>query len=316
MNATCDRLTVRILAENYVDMLLTDRPHVTRFGMADHFDPRSAVPWAENGLSYLVDVETDGRMRRILFDVGFSAEVVLHNLHLLKIDPATIDHVALSHGHPDHCGGILGVLEAIGRPVPVSVHPDAFHPRYIMPKSGHPMTYINQGLVPADIEAAGGRLVISRSPLALAAGLATSGEIDRNVDFEREVPTGRFHVRAGALEADEIVDDQALFAHVRGIGLVVISGCAHSGIVNTIGHGLAASGADRLYAVMGGFHLGHPGISDEKISRTTDALVELDPALLAPMHCSGFRAWQHMEPKLPDAFTLMSAAATIVFASS
>lgn len=316
MTATCDRLTVRILAENYVDMLLPDRPHVARFGMADHFDPRSAVPWAENGLSYLVDVEALGRMRRILFDVGFSAEVVLHNLELLGIDPSTIDHVALSHGHPDHCGGILGVLQAIGRPVPVSVHPDAFHPRYIMPKSGHPMTYINQGLTAVEVERSGGRLVLSRSPLELAAGVATSGEIVRNVDFEREVPAGRFHVRNGVFEADEIVDDQALYAHVRGLGLVVISGCAHSGIVNTIRHGLGASGADRLYAVMGGFHLGHPGISEEKIRRTTDALEELDPALLAPMHCSGFRAWQQMEPRLPAAFTLMSAAATLVFEAS
>lgn len=313
MIPTCDRLTIHILDENYIDMLLTDAPPVRRFGMAKHFDVKTGVPWAENGLSYLVDVETHGETRRILFDAGFSAEVVLHNMALLEIEPGSIDHVVLSHGHPDHCRGSVGVLEAIGRPVPVAVHPDAFHPRYISLPSGHPMTYINLGFGAAEIERAGGRLVAARTPLELATGATLSGEVERTVDFEQEVPAGRFHVREGELVPDEIVDDQALFANVRGLGLVVLSGCAHSGIVNTIRHGLALTGARRLHAVMGGFHLGHPGISQEKIEKTADALVELAPDLVSPMHCSGFRTWRTVAERLPDAFTVMTAAATIDF---
>ena len=315
MISTCDRLTVRILDENYIDMLLVDAPPVRRFGMAKHFDPKSGVPWAENGLSYLVDVESNGDTRRILFDAGFSAEVVLHNMALLEVDPASIDHVVLSHGHPDHGRGIVGVLQAIGRPVPVSIHPDAFHPRYINLRSGHPMTYINLGFGAAEIERAGGRLVLSRSPLELATGAILSGEVDRAVDFEEEVPAGRFHVRGGEVVPDEIIDDQALYVNVRGLGLVVLSGCAHSGIVNTVRHGLSLTSAQRLHAVMGGFHLGHPGISQDKIDKTADALVQLEPDLVSPMHCSGFRTWQAVADRLPDAFVLMTAAATVEFAA-
>lgn len=315
MISTCDRLTVRILDENYIDMLLTDAPPVHRFGMAKHFDPKTGVPWAENGLSYLADLESGGETRRILFDAGFSAEVVLHNMALLEIDPASIDHVVLSHGHPDHCRGIVGVLEAIGRPIPVAVHPDAFHPRYISLRSGHPMTYINLGFGSSEIERAGGRLVLSRTPLELATGAILSGEVERSVDFEEEVPAGRFHVREGALVPDEIVDDQALYVNVRGLGLVVLSGCAHSGILNTVRHGLARSGAERLHAVMGGFHLGHPGISQEKIEKTADALAELAPSVVSPMHCSGFRTWRTVAERLPDAFALMTVAATVEFAA-
>jgi 7,8-dihydropterin-6-yl-methyl-4-(beta-D-ribofuranosyl)aminobenzene 5'-phosphate synthase len=315
MIGTCDRLTVRILDENYIDMLLADGPGVRRFGMARHFDPKDGVPWAENGLSYLVDVESGGQVRRILFDAGFSADVVLHNMELLGIPPASIDHVVLSHGHPDHCGGIVGVLEAIGRPLPVAVHPHAFYPRYIRPSSGQPMTFINLGFGAEEIQRAGGRLVLTRTPLEIGAGLTTSGEVERSVEFEQEVPAGRYHVLDGGLAADEIIDDQALFAHVRGLGLVVLSGCAHSGIVNTIRHGLALTGANRLHAVMGGFHLGHPGISEDKIERTAEALGELAPKLVSPMHCSGFRTWRVVAEKLPEAFTLMTVAATVEFSA-
>lgn len=315
MISTCDRLTVRILDENYIDMLLTDGPSVRRFGMARHFDPKDGVPWAENGLSYLVDVQSGSQVRRVLFDAGFSSEVVLHNMGLLGIEPASIDHVVLSHGHPDHCRGIIGVLEAISRPVPVAIHPHAFYPRYIRAGSGHPMTFINLGFGAEEIQRAGGRIVVTKSPLEIAMGLTTSGEVERSVDFEREVPAGRYHVLDGELATDEIIDDQALFAHVRGLGLVVLSGCAHSGIVNTIRHGLALTGATRLHAVLGGFHLGHPGISDEKIERTADALAELAPTMVSPMHCSGFRAWEAVGDRLPEAFTLMTAAATVDFAA-
>lgn len=310
---TCDRVVIRILDENYIDMLLPDRPPIRRFGMPDHFRAGSTVPWAENGLSYLIDIHARGRRQRVLFDAGFSAEVVLHNLGVLQIDPASIDLVILSHGHPDHARGIVGVLEAIGGPRPLLVHPDAFIPRYIALPTTHAMPYINLGFGEREIEAAGGRVMMARGPVPVALGAMTSGEVERTVDFETEVPAGRFNLPGGVVSADEIIDDQALYLHVKDVGLIVISGCAHSGIVNTIQHGMRLMNADHLHAVIGGFHLGHPGISDAKISKTSDALVALAPELVAPMHCSGFRTWRVLAETLPDAFTTMTVASTVTF---
>jgi 7,8-dihydropterin-6-yl-methyl-4-(beta-D-ribofuranosyl)aminobenzene 5'-phosphate synthase len=308
---TCEKIVIRVLDELYSDMLLTDRPMVRRFGMPDHFRAGSIVPWAENGLSYLIDVYARGRRQRILFDAGFSHEVVLHNLGVLQIDPASIDLVVLSHGHPDHARGVPGVLRAIGGPRPLIVHPDAFIPRYIALPTTHTMPYINMGFGERDIEDAGGRLMLARGPVPIALGAMTSGEIERLTDFEHEVPAGRFHLPAGEVCLDEIVDDLALYFNVAGFGLVVVSGCGHSGIVNTIRHGQKLTGVDRVGAVIGGFHLGHPGISDGKIRKTSDALVEMAPELVAPMHCSGFRTWRVLADSIPDAFTTMTVAATI-----
>ncbi len=307
---TCDRLTITVLVDNYIDMLMQNTPTVRRQGMAEHFLPRRGTPLAENGISFLLEASTAGRTTRILFDAGMSGIPILHNADVLGIDLGEVDQVVLSHGHPDHFGGIYAALGAIGRRVPLVVHPSAFHPRSIR-RPDIMIQYFNRGLTERELTEAGAGVVAVREPLDLAPGVTTSGEIPVSVEFEQEVPVGRVSVRDGHVGPDPIDDYLTLVVDVTGVGLVVLDPCGHSGVLSSLDHARALTGNDRVHGVLGGFHLGHAGITAEKISRTVDGLAERGLGLVAPMHCSGFAAQRAVAERLPDAFALMTAGAQV-----
>jgi 7,8-dihydropterin-6-yl-methyl-4-(beta-D-ribofuranosyl)aminobenzene 5'-phosphate synthase len=314
--APCDRVRISVLDENYIDMLATDTPTVRRMGMSRHFDPKAGTPLAENGISLLIEVELNGQISRILLDAGLTARVVMHNADLLGIDMKSVDHVMLSHGHPDHFGGIQGVLREIGHPVPLVIHPDAFDPRYINHPSGQVMRYINLGLTKSAMEEAGARLVLNKAPLIIAPGVMVSGEIPRVVDFERDKPGGRIVVRDGQVVTDPIGDYQALIINLRGHGLIVLDMCGHAGVVNSVLHAQNITGVDQVHALIGGFHLGHVGVARETIDLTVERLGQLGIRHIAPMHCSGIRAQMAVATQLPDAFMHLSVGSVVDYASS
>ncbi len=152
------------------------------------------------------------------------------------------------------------------------------------------------------LEGAGFEIVEQRQPSFLLDGsLLVTGEVDRTTEFERGFPVHEAQ-RDGRWQPDPLIlDDQALVAHVRGRGLVVITGCGHSGIVNILRYVRRLTGEERLHAVIGGFHLGGP-LFEQIIGPTTDALVELAPDYLVPSHCTGLRATRAIAERLPDAF--------------
>lgn len=308
---TCDRLVITVLVDNYIDMLMQNTPTVRRQGMAEHFLPRRGTPLAENGISFLLEATTAGRTTTILFDAGMSGIPILHNAQVLGIDLAAVDQVVLSHGHPDHFGGIYAALGAIGRRVPVVVHPAAFHPRSIR-RPDIMIQYFNRGLTERELTDAGAGVMAVRESVDLAPGIVTSGEIPISVDFEQEVPVGRVSVRDGHVGPDPIDDYMTLVVDVTGVGLVVLDPCGHSGVLSSIDHARALTGVDTVHGVMGGFHLGHAGITPEKIARTVDGLAERGLDLVAPMHCSGFSAQRAVAERMPDAFALMTAGAQVV----
>lgn len=308
---TCDRLTITVLVDNYIDMLMQNTPTIRRQGMAEHFLPRRGTPLAENGISFLLEATTAGRTTTILFDAGMSGIPILHNAQVLGIDLAEVDQVVLSHGHPDHFGGIYAALGAIGRRVPVVVHPSAFHPRSIR-RPDIMIQYFNRALTERELTDAGAGVVAVRESIDIAPGIVTSGEIPISVDFEQEVPVGRVSVRDGRVGPDPIDDYMTLVVDVTGVGLVVLDPCGHSGVLSSLDHARALTGVDRLHGVLGGFHLGHAGITAEKIERTVGGLAERGLGLVAPMHCSGFAAQRAVADRLPDAFALMTAGAQVV----
>ncbi len=314
MLQTCDALTVTVLVDNYIDMLVPDAPGITRQGMPEHFAARRGTPLAENGISFLVRATTGARTTTILFDAGMSAIPVVHNAQVLGVDLAEVDQVVLSHGHPDHFGGIYAALGAIGRPVPVAVHPSAFRPRFVS-RPDVVMPYFNARLTQARLEAAGGDVIPVRGPLLLAPGVTTSGEIPTLVDFEEEVPAGRFCVEDGQVEPDPIEDYLSLVINVRGLGLVVLDPCGHAGVISSLLHARQLSEVDQVHAVMGGFHLGHAGISQDKVDKTVAALAEMGVRHISPMHCSGFRTMRAVAERTPDAFKLMTVGAVVSFAA-
>jgi 7,8-dihydropterin-6-yl-methyl-4-(beta-D-ribofuranosyl)aminobenzene 5'-phosphate synthase len=308
---SCDRLTITVLVDNYIDMLMPNTATIRRQGMPEHFLPRRGTPLAENGISFLLKAETAGRTTTILFDAGMSGIPIIHNARVLGVDWDEIDQVVLSHGHPDHFGGIYAALEAMGRRVPLIVHPSAFHPRSIR-RPDMMLQYFNRGLTERELVEAGAALVPVREPLDLAPGVTTSGEIPISVDFEHEVPAGRMSIRDGHVHPDPIDDYLTLIINVTGVGLVVLDPCGHSGVLSSLDHAKTITGVDALHGVLGGFHLGHAGITQQKIDQTVAGLAERGLRLIAPMHCSGFRAQRAVAEALPEAFALMTAGAELV----
>ncbi len=307
----CAGARITVLDENFVDILLPSTPGVRRYNMDQHFNPRYGELLAENGLCFLVETFTAAGVTTILFDAGLTAPVVLHNARRLGVDLHDVEAVVLSHGHPDHFGGIDGVLAAIGHPTPVIVHPAAFDPRMIVkPHTTLPM--INIGLSRDGIRRAGGHPMEARDPVPLGPGLTTSGEMRTTAEFEFEAPAGRLCVCAdGRVEADEINDHQVLGIDVEGHGLIVIDPCGHRGVVSSIDHMLALTGAGTLYGVLGGFHTGHPGISADRIGNTAKALAGYGPRLVAPMHCSGFPMKKAVADIVPEAFELVTVGTVL-----
>ncbi len=308
---SCDRLTITVLVDNYIDMLMPNTATIRRQGMPEHFLPRRGTPLAENGISFLLKAETAGRTTTILFDAGMSGIPIIHNAKVLGVDWDEIDQVVLSHGHPDHFGGIYAALEAMGRRVPLVVHPSAFHPRSIK-RPDMMIQYFNRGLTERELVEAGAAVIAVREPLDVAPGIMTSGEIPISVDFEHEVPAGRMSIRDGHVHPDPIDDYLTLIINVTGVGLVVLDPCGHSGVLSSLDHAQKLTGVDALHGVLGGFHLGHAGITQQKIDQTVAGLGERGLQLIAPMHCSGFRAQRAVAEALPESFALMTAGAELV----
>ncbi|MCX8204761.1 MAG: MBL fold metallo-hydrolase [Candidatus Nezhaarchaeota archaeon] len=301
-----DSLEVVVLVDNYIDVLLRDEGPARRWGMASSLtSPRQ--PIAEHGLSLLVKARGGGVERQVLMDGGFTDHGVVHNMEALGVSPHLIDAVFLSHGHLDHYGGLRELLKKVGRRVPVYVHPEAFYTRLFTLPSG--LTLGPWRLSQADIEEAGGVVVTARNSLPLAPGLATTGEVERVTDFEGGMEVAR-RIRDGLYEADPVLDDQALVACVKDLGLVVIAGCAHSGIVNTVRHASRLMGRE-AHAVIGGFHLS--GASDEVLSRTIQELKKAGVKVVVPMHCTGFKAAARIAQEFKEGFVVSSVGTRLKF---
>lgn len=324
---TADSLEVLVLVENQVDMLLADQDPeqgdlhcVTRAGLVQHFDPKEAPPLAENGLSLLVTARRGRYATRILFDVGLTGTALAHNLAVLGEDPSTIDHVVVSHGHPDHYGGIHRFLELVGHPVPVATHPDAFLPRYAVMADGRTSPFYNAAFNADSIEEGGGRLVRNRDALDLGWGVTTTGEIPREVAFEGPRPPaepgapGLYQVgHDGHVGLDEVWDEQGLVVDVAGEGLVVLTGCAHAGVVNTVRQAMRMRPDRPVRAVMGGFHLGFPTTPQENVAHTVQALGDLEVGMVMPMHCSGLRAHTAFSTGLPASYVQPAVGTVLHF---
>jgi len=321
-----DSVEITVLVENWVDMLLADSmvgDHcVSRTGLLEHFDPKEEPPQAENGISFLVKATKGRRTATILFDVGLTGKVLAHNLRVLRHDPATIDHIVISHGHPDHYGGIYGCLDLIGRDTPVATHPDAFLPRYAVMGDGSTSQFYNARFREGEIDRRGGRLVFTRDPLELGNGVLTTGEIGRLNDFEgTPIPAtlrspGLYQVGPdGQRRVDAVMDEMALLIDVAGRGVVVLTGCAHAGVINTVRRAKELLDDRPILAVAGGFHLGFPTTPAENIVRTAEALKDIGVEVLMPMHCSGLATHVKMSQEFNGRYVQPAVGTTLHFQS-
>jgi 7,8-dihydropterin-6-yl-methyl-4-(beta-D-ribofuranosyl)aminobenzene 5'-phosphate synthase len=247
---------------------------------------------------------------------------MLHNASLLESSPSSkdgslthrikdVESVVLSHGHFDHFQGLAAFFQRVGRKMPLILHPDAFSERRARPNAQQirPLPSLQK----ESLEAAGALLDERDRPSTLAEDLIlVTGQVERKTDFERGSPG--LEARVGdAWIPDPFHDDQGIAIHLRGKGLIVLSGCSHAGIINTVYHVRNATGIERVHAVMGGFHLG--GKSESLIEPTIDEMVGINPDIIVPMHCTGWKAIQRFAEVMPDAFVYNSVGTTYLFSN-
>jgi len=307
-----DSVTVTTLVDNVTDMLLQNQGPAKRPPLGGATAPRLPAaflegseafdaPRAEHGFSVMVTVAKGGKERRLLFDAGLTPDGLVENMRRLDLSPKDVEVIVLSHGHFDHTTGLDGIVRTLGRPnLPVIIHPEFWSRRRIAIPGREPFELPSTSK--SALRGAGFEIVEEKRPSFLLDGsLLVTGEVDRTTDFERGFPIHQAF-RDGAWQPDPLIlDDQAVVLNVRDKGLVVITGCGHSGIVNIVRYAGKLTGVERVYAVIGGFHLNGP-LFEPIIPATCRALAEMAPAVIVPAHCTGWRATHALAAAFPDAF--------------
>jgi 7,8-dihydropterin-6-yl-methyl-4-(beta-D-ribofuranosyl)aminobenzene 5'-phosphate synthase len=305
------RVEVTTLLDNYIDLLLESTPSVKRPPLARQGRIPTDSLIAEHGLSLLIETEGEGGRHTILLDTGYNAQSMIHNMAWLQTDLSTIEAIVISHAHMDHAGALYPLLEKMKRPVPLVAHPGIFaQSRILKTKEGReirfPSCYDRDRLISAGVE-----LVESKGPSFLADGsILVTGEVDRTTDFEKGMP-GAFVEKNRQMQPDPIIDDQSLIVHLRGKGLIVITGCCHAGLINTIRYAQKITGVNDVHAVLGGLHLSGPAFAPI-VERTIDELQRLNPALIVPMHCTGWKSTKRISEAFEQGFVLNSVGTTYI----
>ena len=249
----------------------------------------------EHGLAYWIEA----RPERVLFDTGQTPEVLLQNADALGIDLAAAHAVAISHGHYDHTGGLWELLRLGGKPR-LLIHPKALARRVSQQRDG---TIQDVGIPPQNdlesLEQHTSSLTFTDGPTPVTEGLWVTGEVPRLNEYEDT--GGRFFLDEACESADPIVDDQALFFDTRD-GIVVVLGCGHSGVVNTLRYVQELTFGRPIHAVLGGMHLIHA--SEHRLDETVTAFRDIDIEMLGPAHCTGARAqarlwWEFQDRWVP-----------------
>ena len=306
-----DRLEVTILMDNYTDMLVTENTCICKRPQL----PLPQILLAEHGLSCLIKVCAENEEHIVLMDAAVTPTCLFNNAKLLKADLGRIEAVVLSHGHPDHFLGLVELLKFVSKEqnkkVPLFLHPDSFLERRMnIPAIGHPVTM--PALNEDDLKEAGADLVKSEKALLVAGGLIyTTGEVERTTVFEKGFPWAEAKLD-GNWVTDPFRDDQGLVVKLKGKGIVVISGCAHAGIINTVEYAKKIAGTNKVHAVLGGFHL-TGRIFDPIIQPTIHEMRRIKPDYVIPMHCTGWKAINRFAEEMPEQFLLNTVGTTYVF---
>jgi 7,8-dihydropterin-6-yl-methyl-4-(beta-D-ribofuranosyl)aminobenzene 5'-phosphate synthase len=269
---------------------------------------------AEHGLSLLITVYSGDEKHAILLDTGYTKVGVPHNMEQLGINIEDIEAIVISHGHMDHTGSLYAILDKIPERIPLVLHPGAFvSPRYTRSPDGD-MRLWPQTLVKADLEQQNIDMVESTTPSLLADDMVmVTGEVERTTTFEKGMPNALVE-KDGEVVQDPIIEDQAIVINLKEKGLVVVSGCAHAGIVNTVEFAKKTTGEEGVHAVLGGFHLTGPFY--EKIhGDTIEGLKKMAPEVVMPMHCTGWKAIQKFQKEFTSNFVLNSVGTKLTLAA-
>ncbi len=264
----------------------------------------------EHGLAMSISVQDNDEKHLFLLDSGGLSQTIVENSKQLGMNLNDVEKFVLSHGHIDHFGGLAGVLPLFNKGTEFILNPNCFNQNYIaIMKSGEvipaedlgdslrtlekegklglniKLPILSKNMINNLVDQHGIKLVETNEPVKLYKGIATSGEIEL---FDKEEITKGIYIMKSRkeFETNYFRDETSIYINVKDKGLVVITGCGHCGIMNTIKHGQKLTGIDKIYAVIGGFHEEWNPI--EKIEEKVKYFEELNPEIICGMHCTGF----------------------------
>jgi len=321
---------ITILVDNITDRLLPSSSIVKRPPMISN-QTISKSPIAEHGFSALLEIsyvyENATKTNKFLFDTGVSKEGIVNNSDVLGINLKDIETIILSHGHFDHISGLISTLGRLKKSVEIIAHPEAFLRRWLVYPNGNKarMDFLDE----EEINQAGGiiRKVDKISFLPRNVNMQSkkktnhannrvmiTGEIPRVTEFEKGFPLQyKEQDNEINLVPDPLVsDDQALIMNVKNKGLIILTGCGHAGIVNTIKFAKKVTGIKKIYCVIGGFHLSGQDYEDS-IPLTIAELTRVDPQYIVPCHCTGWKATNKIIDTMPEKFIQSSVGSTFYF---
>jgi 7,8-dihydropterin-6-yl-methyl-4-(beta-D-ribofuranosyl)aminobenzene 5'-phosphate synthase len=307
-----DAVTVTTVMDNVSDIFMPDQGPAKRFGpgaLGEHLRPAATmqsggvfkVPLAEHGFSALVEITKADRRHHVLFDAGTSPDGVVDNMRLLGIDPSTLEAIVCSHGHFDHTTGIDGLIRTLGRAnLPVLIHPHFWRRRRVLLPGREPqeLPTTSRGA----LQDAGFDILEDRHPSFLfERSVLVTGEVARTTGYEPGFPVQQAWLENRWSPDPMVLDDQALVIDVKDKGLVVMTGCGHAGVVNICRYAHRLTKERPLYAVLGGFHLNGP-LFEPLIPQVCADLAAMQPRVVVPGHCTGWRAQHAMAARFNDAF--------------
>ena len=307
-----DEANITIIMDNTFDVFMPSSEVARRFDSKLDLSTNGLPPIAMHGFSALIQVKCGDKKGTAILDAGIDTNGFFHNINSLGVNLADIQAIIISHGHSDHTLGLPGLIDRLGsQKASLVFHPDAFLEKKIVMPNGYELNISPPKI--ADLRRENITYIEKKDPTLLVDNMIlVSGEIARTTDFEKGLPI-HYTKRNGNWEHDPTIkDDQCVILNVRGKGLVIITGCGHSGVINTIRYAQALTNVQQVYAVLGGFHL-TGGIFEKIIPSTIAELQNINPTYLMPGHCTGWSAIHQIANTMPEAFIPNNVGTTLVF---
>ena len=260
---------------------------------------------AEWGLCVLIESGD----KTILLDSGASPHAVSHNARQLGLDLSRVDVWVLSHGHYDHTGGMTAVLASMGKKIEIIAHPSIWDLKYARRSDPEWYEYCGNPYERAELERLGASFTHTAEPTWITEDIVTSGEERMTTDFE--APDKILCLQQdGEYVPDTVKDDQSIYIRTN-LGLVVVSGCAHRGIINVIRHGMELTKMDKVYLVVGGTHLF--SAPQEQLERTIKEFRALGVEWIGVSHCTGLKQAARLYQEFGERFFFNNTGTVINF---